>query len=332
MRASSVAALVALRLTLAGGPVLADETATGTITIDVVDKSKKGVAGVSISAMAGGAGQTTATGSEQPSDAELAAAARQGPKAIAALNSKFAAHASITDLPLGVATITIDAKGAKPITVTLTKDKPTWTLTATVDAKSKRLIGTPKVAFDEVANARAQAERAKAETAKAKAAQDSAKAARDRAEKAEKDARERTARADADTKNANDAAAAERWRRAKAEAPSKISLKTEGCKCTGGQTITVKCMIASTAEVPVDADVTATAATDSWPGMEGKRASWTFKSSGARKVSSVEPGKNYTFDIVTKFSSGKMAVKDCSSCRAELCRTTSIIARDPSNH
>ncbi len=311
----SLAVLVVLGATFFGRQALADDP-TGSITIDVTDAAKKGVAGVTITV----GGISATTGSEQPSDADLAAAARTGSKAIEALNSKYAAHATLTGLPLGSTTITLDAKGAKPITIAITADKPTWTLTATVEAKTKKLIGTPKVVFDEVANARAQAALAKAEVAKAKAAQEAAKGDQDRAKAAQEQARadqERAranaAKSDSDAQRARDAAEAERLKRARSEAPSKVSVAAPFCSCADGHQIKVHCAVTNNAEVPVVVSLDIFA--------EG--GTFGVNANGKGSTQPIAAKTVAQFDFMAALGTNL----NCKSCKNQKCSVTGVVTQ-----
>jgi len=312
-----LAALVVVVVSLVSRHARPDpDPIAGSITIDVTDAAKKGVAGITITA----GGISATTGSEQPTDTELAAAARQGGKALDTLNAQYNARASITGLPLGNTTITLDAKGAKPITIAITADKPTWKLTATVDGKSKKIIGKPKVVFDEVANARAQAAQAKAEVAKAKAAQDAAKAEQDRARAAQEQARadqERAkanaAKSDADAQRARDAAEAERLKRARSEAPSKVSVAAPFCSCADGHQIKVHCAVTNNAEVPVVVSLDIFA--------EG--GTFGVNANGKGSTQPIAAKTVAQFDFMAALGTNL----NCKSCKSQRCTVTSVVAQ-----
>lgn len=317
MRVLAVCALLAISLFLRPA-AYADDAATGVITVEITDAAKKGVAGIAIIAKVNGTEVTATTGAQQASDSELAAAARQGQKAIAALNSKYNARAVLTGIPLGAASITlVGIKSAKPISATITSDQPAWKLTATVDSKAKKVIGAARIVFDEVANAKLQTERAKAEQARAKAAAEAAKAEQERLRQAQEKAtadqeraRQDKDRADADARRARDQAEAERLRRARAEAPSKVSVTAPYCSCQAGQTIQVRCTVKNDAEVPVKVslDVFAEAGT------------WGNNAAGKANTDAIAAGTMANYDLKAAMQTSI----NCKSCKNQKCTITGV--------
>lgn len=296
-------------------------SASGIITVEITDAAKRGVAGVVVSAKVDGTEVKATTGLEQASDAELVAAARQGQKAVDQLNSKYNARAVLAGVPLGAVSITlVDVKGAKLISAMLSSDQPTWKLTATVDGKAKKLVGAAKIVFDEVANARAQTDAAKAEATKAKAAAEAAKQEQEKARQAQEAARQeqehakaKQTQAGADAKRAQDVAEAERLKRARSEAPSKITVFGSGCRCSANKTIVVSCNVKSAAEVAVDIQIAASAET----------GTWKINSSGKLLLTGVTPGQITVQEVTTSFS----GMKNCSSCTSSICNASSVVPK-----
>lgn len=137
----------------------ADGALRGAVSILVVDSNKSGVAGVNITLTVAGVSQTVTSGSEQPSDAEVATAAKQDIDckchAVDTLMSRYNAAAKFDGVAYGTGTIKIDAKNAKPLAINISEAQPTWSLIVIVDPNSKRLVNA-KLVFDEAAFARAQ--------------------------------------------------------------------------------------------------------------------------------------------------------------------------------
>lgn len=152
MRASVF--LVALVLSVLGAsslgrPAYADGNSdVGAISFEVLDRHKRGVADVTFTVTLKGADQTATTGGDQPTDSELAAAARKGDAEVDALKDRYASRAVLVDLPLANATVTPDLPGAKPFTIALTTAQPAWSVSITVDVKTKRIIGAPRIIVD----------------------------------------------------------------------------------------------------------------------------------------------------------------------------------------
>ena len=223
-----------------------------------------------------------------------------------------------------MATVTPDLKGAKPITVALSKDKPTWAITITADPRGKRIIRAPKIVFDAVAAANLRATQAKAEadTAKAQAAKEKADAqqardqaradaeaaqrARDQAQADDEAAQRARDQADADAERAKKRAEAERLKRIREEARSKVSLSVGGCSCGPGHTMQATCRITNGAEIGVYAKLYVGAETG------------TFGVSGAAvmvRPSFVGVGQSQDLNLVVPFQ----ALAGCNSCRTTQC-------------
>lgn len=308
-------------LSLVGRPARAEDAPLGNIAVEITDKAGKGVAGITLIATANGAAQTVKTGAEQPADAELAAAARTGAKAVDALVSKFAARAVLARLPLSTVTVIIDIKGAKPLTLDLSKDKTAWRLTANINPKTKQLIGVPKVTFDELAHAKviaafAQSEQEKSrvelEHAKAEQERIRAEAEKNRLDQEAKSAQDK-ARADDEAKHARDQAAAERRQRQRQEAPSRIAVNAIGCRCAKAKQIIVICSVTSQAEVPVEVTLSSTAET----------GSFSMSSKGKSGALLLSPGQNQNVEVSTRHD----GLMDCGSCKAQKCAIASAIAK-----
>lgn len=102
----------------------------GSISILVVDANKNGVAGINVTLTINGTTQTTTSGASQPTDAEVAAAAKQDIDckchAVGQLMSRYNATARFDGVAYGTGTLKIDAKNAKPLSVSISEAQPTW--------------------------------------------------------------------------------------------------------------------------------------------------------------------------------------------------------------
>ena len=337
-------ALTALLLAAITGTTAAAQNSSGqglgSISIAILDSAKKGVSGVNITVktQAGEAGEfrerTVTTGGKGPSDTEIAAAVKEDQTckchALDNLMARYSGRVVVDGLATGPVVLTVDAKGAAPVTVTITDSEPAWNVLIAFDAKGKKLVGTPKASVDEVAGnkvlaaessrmkaeaeqARADAARFKAEAAERARAEADARAAAEAARASEAASRAREAEAAAAAAKAQQDAGAETQRRQRSEAPSKVSAGAIGCRCAPGRVIVVTCRVVNNAEVPVSVTVGATART----GFLGVPAA------GAAAIT-LDAGQSNDLLVNASINTKE---GDCNSCKASQCAVARVVAR-----
>jgi hypothetical protein len=110
---------------------------------------------------------------------------------------------------------------------------------------------------------------------------------------------------------------AEKLKRQRLEAPSKVSVKPLGCTCDRNAVITVTCRIASSAEVPVDVMISATAETTRM-GLVKSAAS-----SGKRELTGLGAGQTGDLSVPTAFGYHKK----CGGCNKPTCSIANVFAK-----